>query len=233
MVQQNDYDIVFMDHMMPDMDGVEATAEIRKLGGKHETLPIIALTANAVYGAKEMFLANGFDGFISKPIDLYELNETLKEWLPADKIKLSTESDSDAESETENTPDPEASFLDLISDIEEIDKEAGLSHVDGMEDIYQMTLELFSNNLAPECENMSTLLDNGDIQSFAIAIHGTKSMLSTIGAMKLSETALELELAAKRGEMDYCLTNYPVILEKLQALHKRLSAIFSADHQNS
>jgi len=86
MIQKNEFDIVFMDHMMPEMDGVEATRKIRKLGAQYETLPIIALTANAVQGAKEKFLSSGFSGFISKPIDIQELNEALREWLPPEKL---------------------------------------------------------------------------------------------------------------------------------------------------
>jgi CheY-like chemotaxis protein len=68
--------------MMPEMDGVEATHRVRKLGGKYENMPIIALTANAVSGAQEMFLANGFNGFLSKPIDSQKLADCLLKWLP-------------------------------------------------------------------------------------------------------------------------------------------------------
>jgi len=85
-VKLTKYDIVFMDYMMPKMDGVEATAEIRKLGQEYEKLPIIALTANAVSGAKESFLASGFSGFISKPLRMQELNAVLKEWMPQEKM---------------------------------------------------------------------------------------------------------------------------------------------------
>jgi CheY-like chemotaxis protein len=84
-VKNNAYSIVFMDHMMPKMDGVEATREIRKLGQEYSKLPIIAITANAVSGVKEMLLENGFNGFISKPIDTRELDETLRKWMPSEK----------------------------------------------------------------------------------------------------------------------------------------------------
>jgi signal transduction histidine kinase len=80
MVQKNDYDIVFMDHIMPIMDGIEAVKQIRKLGKKHENLHIIALTANAVSGTKEMFLANGFNGFLSKPVSMHDLDEVIRNW---------------------------------------------------------------------------------------------------------------------------------------------------------
>ena len=82
MVKANNYDLVFMDHMMPDMDGVEATKIIREI---YANLPIIALTANAVSGVKEMFFSNGFNDFLSKPIDTINLNSILEKWLPKEK----------------------------------------------------------------------------------------------------------------------------------------------------
>jgi CheY-like chemotaxis protein/anti-sigma regulatory factor (Ser/Thr protein kinase) len=86
MAQEKDYDIIFMDHMMPVMDGVEATLAIRALGGRCARVPIIALTANAVSGAADMFFANGFSGFLSKPIDAGELARSLLKHLPKEKI---------------------------------------------------------------------------------------------------------------------------------------------------
>jgi signal transduction histidine kinase len=80
-VRNNTYDLVFMDHMMPKMDGAEATREIRKLKGEFGKLPIIAITANAVSGVKEMLLENGFSGFVSKPVDTRELDEVLRKWI--------------------------------------------------------------------------------------------------------------------------------------------------------
>jgi len=87
-VQKEHFDIVFMDHMMPEMDGIEAVHKIRDLGEKYLNLVIIALTANAIYGAKEMFLSNGFNDFISKPVDMQELKKLLIQWLPLDKVSL-------------------------------------------------------------------------------------------------------------------------------------------------
>jgi CheY-like chemotaxis protein len=80
-----------MDHMMPKMDGVETTKEIRKLGQEYEKLIIIGLTANAVSGVKEMFLASGFNGFLSKPLRMLELYEVLKTWMPSGKKPLNKE----------------------------------------------------------------------------------------------------------------------------------------------
>jgi CheY-like chemotaxis protein len=101
MVKQHNYDLVFMDHMMPEMDGIEATAAIRKWESKQEKLrenrsiserpkgvPIIALTANAVVGMKESFLEKGFNDFLSKPIDISKLDELLEHWIRKEKIEM-------------------------------------------------------------------------------------------------------------------------------------------------
>jgi CheY-like chemotaxis protein len=224
LVQNNDYDIVFMDHMMPEMDGVEATGIIRKLGGKYKNLPIIALTANAVQGAKEMFLSNGFDGFISKPIDIQEMYRILKEWLPLDKIEIRKEN-----ATPEENHETDSEFLSELYKIDEIDVEIGLKRVSGMETMYRETIELFNQKLVPDCIGMYDKLNYGDISGFAISIHAMKSALSTIGAMSLSETALRLETAAKGNDFDFCVQRFPVFRNKLLKLHNDLSAVLQED----
>jgi CheY-like chemotaxis protein len=217
LVQKNEYDIVFMDHMMPEMDGVETTGEIRKLGGKYKQLPIIALTANAVQGAKEMFLSSGFDGFISKPIDLQEMYGILKEWLPPEKL----------EERPQETPEKTAGgFLDALNKVGEINTEIGLSRVSGMEKMYRETLELFDKKLVTECDIMTADIHNGNIQNFSISVHAMKSALSTIGAIGLSETALKLETASKDNDIEYCTQRFSAFKDKLLNLHEGLSAIF-------
>jgi CheY-like chemotaxis protein len=217
LVQKNEYDIVFMDHMMPEMDGVEATGEIRKLGGKYKQLPIMALTANAVQGAKEMFLSSGFDGFISKPIDLQEMYGILKEWLPPEKIEL----------RTDDVPEKTSGgFFDALNKVGEINTEIGLSRVSGMEKMYRETLELFDKKLVMECDAMSAKIHSGDIKSFSIAVHAMKSALSTIGAMGLSETASKLETASKDNDIEYCTERFPAFKDKLLNLHEELSGVF-------
>jgi CheY-like chemotaxis protein len=92
-LKTNRYDLIFMDHKMPDMDGIEATQRIREMGDEDEyfgNVPIVALTANAVSGTKEMFLENGFDDFLSKPIDTIKLNTALEKWIPKEKQKSSS-----------------------------------------------------------------------------------------------------------------------------------------------
>jgi CheY-like chemotaxis protein len=86
LARANTYDIIFMDHMMPGMDGIETTRRIRELKGPHAAVPIIALTANVINGAESMFLENQFNGFLAKPIEFASLNLCLRRWLPPEKI---------------------------------------------------------------------------------------------------------------------------------------------------
>jgi CheY-like chemotaxis protein len=107
LVQARSFDLVFMDHMMPEMDGIEAVAAIRALGGRFTELPIAAFTANAVSGMKEMFLANGFNDFISKPIETAKLDALLQKWIPAAK-RQNVPADSAAKPESD--PSAQASL---------------------------------------------------------------------------------------------------------------------------
>ena len=221
-VQENDFDIVFMDHMMPEMDGVEATAEIRKLGGKYKNIPIIALTANAVNGAKEMFLANGFNSYISKPIDMQTLSQILKEWLPQEKILKSADPDEPADAVKIIHGD----FWKTIDNIEEINTEIGLSRVSGIVNMYCDNLQLFHKKLLTECKRLSAYIRDEDIGSFSIAVHAMKSALSTIGAMKLSDAAYKLETASKNKDLAYCVERFPGFREALMSLHGKLLLVF-------
>jgi signal transduction histidine kinase/DNA-binding NarL/FixJ family response regulator len=217
-VKANDYDIVFMDHMMPEMDGIETTKRIREAG--YIDLPIIALTANAIKSARDMFLSNGFNDFISKPIDSLELIKILKEWLPAEVVNEAA-----AEPHT-HSGDADDGFISLLEKIEEIDVEVGLERVSGIAKMYRDSIVFFNKRLPAECAKMSEALRAEDMHIFAITVHAIKSSLSTIGVMTLSETAGELEAAAKSNHGDYCAEHYPPLEEKLHALHERLAEIF-------
>jgi len=226
LIQNNEFDLVFMDHMMPEMDGVEAVGIIRKLGVKYESLPIIALTANAIHGAKEMFLSNGFNGFISKPIEIQKLKEVLREWLPPAKIVEEELTALNVESRYDET---NGDFINALGEIDEIDTEIGLSRVSGAKNMYQETLALFHRRLVAECKAMSAAINAKDFKSFAIKVHAMKSTLSTIGAMNLSVTAFKLETAAKTDDVNYCQELFPAFREKLINLYKKLSDVFPSD----
>jgi signal transduction histidine kinase/DNA-binding NarL/FixJ family response regulator/HPt (histidine-containing phosphotransfer) domain-containing protein len=242
MVQRNEFDIVFMDHMMPDMDGIEATNEIRKLGGKYTQIVIIALTANAIKGAAEMFLESGFNDLVTKPIEVRELNEALERWLPPEKIRRKPESETQDAKMTGlvMTDDPiskadteTSGFWDALGQIAEINTEIGLKHFSGVRSLYYGNMALFYKKLLEECEKMSAFLSNGDISNFSISVHAMKSMLATIGAVGLSELASKLETASKKKEYDYCAGFFSELKEKLLSLHTQLSVILPDEKDNS
>jgi signal transduction histidine kinase/HPt (histidine-containing phosphotransfer) domain-containing protein len=234
-IKRNEYDLVFMDHMMPKMDGMETTREIRKwedaeFQRKHglseevisekDRLPIVALTANAVTGMKEIFLANGFNGFISKPIVVQELDAILKEWLSPEKVTMRIEL------EAANADDD--GFMEALKQIDDINMEIYRTRFPGMNEMYRSTLEMFYKKLLLECNNMDSSLKANDLKSFMICVHTMKSSLSIIGAIRLSDTALKLETASKDQAFDYCVQNFPEFHEKLLSLHKKLAALFPA-----
>jgi signal transduction histidine kinase/HPt (histidine-containing phosphotransfer) domain-containing protein len=219
-IKRNEYDLVFMDHMMPKMDGMEAAQEIRKLGKEYEKLPIVALTANAVSGMREMFLSNGFNGFISKPIVMQELDKVIKEWLSPEKVNQH------AEPGTAGTED--TGFMEAVKKINDINAEIGLNRLSGVKDIYHTTLWMFYKKIIPECDKMTSCLAAKDLENFMICVHTMKSSLATIGAIRLSEMSFELETASKNGDFDCCARQFPAFREKLLSLHEKLAVIFPA-----
>jgi PAS domain S-box-containing protein len=235
-IKHNAYTLVFMDHMLPVMDGIETTREIRKWEEEEfkrknsklpeadvfeeKRLPIIALTANAILGIKEMFLAAGFDGFLSKPISTQDLDEIIKKWLSPEKIAQSAKAQ--AADETYG------SFLDDVGKTGEINTDVGLEQLSGDIDSYRNTLDMFHKKITPECNSMSSSLDAKDLNRFKISVHAMKSMLAIIGALSLSKEALELETASNNNEIDFCMQKFPQLKEKLLSLHKKLSVILAA-----
>ncbi|MDR2599384.1 MAG: response regulator [Oscillospiraceae bacterium] len=217
MVKKEDFDIIFMDHMMPEMDGVETTAKIRELGGRNKDIIIIALTANAVLGAREYFLANGFNDFVSKPIDMRDMTATLMRWFADDVIIKSDDVDAG---------EAKPNILSAIKEIPEINVKIGMSNVAHMEEFYFDSVNLCRKKIPEECEKLTDYLNAENMQSFAILVHAMKSMLATIGARELSEIALKLETAGKNNDISTCQELFPSYKRRLIKLYNRLTAIF-------
>ncbi|MDR1532735.1 MAG: response regulator [Clostridiales bacterium] len=215
------YDLVFMDHMMPDMDGIEAAAAIRALPGKYyKDLPVIALSANAVAGMREIFLGAGMNDFISKPINPVELNHILMQWMPNDKL-----SDSAALIAGEPAPPigedrvrgslPEvpvsedtagySKLITKLSDIADLSVTTGLSRVDNDKAVYIKILRQFCQWLDKDLTALRSFSADGDWKQYAVRIHAVKSVFANIGNQFMADWALELEKAAAGGDTDKCL----------------------------
>jgi HPt (histidine-containing phosphotransfer) domain-containing protein len=158
----------------------------------------------------------------------------LSKWLPPAKIKtidVSEENNEkhDMEADTSKTLD----FKSALGMINEINTKVGISRVSGVENIYHDSLAMFTKKVNSECEQMFKFIKSENIDSFAIRVHAMKSMLSTIGAMSLSEKAAMLELAAKNKDLVYCLKHYPAYQAELLELHKKLIDIFPDEEKIS
>ncbi len=193
LVKENDYDIVFMDHMMPVMDGIDATAAIRNLDGeKYTSLPIIALTANALVGAKELFVNEGMNDFLPKPIEIKKLNDTLLKWIPEEKI-LST-----------NTYIKKTDISDADKlYIEGVDTKYGIKLMGGDISDYRDVLTSFYHDGLRRLETINDSFTNEDLKNFIIDVHALKSASFSIGAFAVSEKAKALEEAGIRSDTKY------------------------------
>jgi signal transduction histidine kinase/CheY-like chemotaxis protein/HPt (histidine-containing phosphotransfer) domain-containing protein len=225
-ITRNQYDIVFMDHMMPEMDGVEATKIIREKGVK---VTIIALTANAIAGAKEEFFTAGMDDWLTKPINKALFFKILEKWIPAEKItKASTEPDDQSDKGEDVAPDE---FRRSIEQIEGLSVKTGLERNSGW-DSYKTSLRLMLKEIETCDMKLKDFLESGDLRNFSITVHGMKSALAFIGATELSGLAYDLELASDREDADFCASNLPPFLKRLTTLGRSLAEAFSLDNLN-
>ena len=226
MCREKQYDIVFMDHMMPGMDGVEAMRRIRAEGGReHGAVPIVALTANAVSSAKEMFLSVGFDGFVSKPIELVELERVLKRVLPKSAITYERKPETvqgslveTAEVESTKTVGGEADpFSEKLAACG-VDVSCGIRYSAGDEDFYHVLLEQYVKEASDKLEKMQRFFAEKDLKNYQIVVHALKSTSRTIGNSVLSDHAKELEDAAKAGDYDFIAGHQEAVLGEYRAV---------------
>jgi HPt (histidine-containing phosphotransfer) domain-containing protein len=115
--------------------------------------------------------------------------------------------------------------MDLLEKIDGISTEVGLERVNGLKDVYLKTIEIFTRRIKPDCDRMRAFLDSNDLQGFMVSIHGMKTSLQTVGAMKLSEAAYILEMAAKGNDMAFCVEKYPAFALVMDKLHGQLAPL--------
>ena len=216
-VKASRYDLVFMDHRMPGMDGIEATRHIREMSVNnpyYAQLPIIALTANAVSGMMEMFLENGLNDYLSKPIDTSKIVSVLKKWIPAEKFK-GTFHPADAQRQKKSEAAPV---------IEGLDVDKGILRTGGKLRLYLETLEVFYEEGPGKKIQIRDCLKTRDFALMTIYFHSLKSALANIGGSELSETAKALEMAGNREDIDYIESRIDNFFEELDLLLNKIKA---------
>jgi len=183
-IEEKQYHLVFMDHMMPEMDGLEATARIRAMDREWcKTVPIVALSANAISGARELFLKNGMNDFLPKPINAGELNRVLAQWLPRDMFTL-----------THRKPRRAVQGGPLAEEVI-IDRAAGIANSANNTAFYERLLADFKLNHEKDTEEIRKALDRKDYPLARRLAHTLKSTAALVGAKVLAATALAMEEA--------------------------------------
>lgn len=218
LLDKNKYDVVFMDHMMPDIDGVEATHMIRDRGGEFEDLPIIALTANAVTDAKEMFLREGMNDFVAKPIEILDITAKLKKWLPDNKIQP-------IHSEQKGV----AAAQDETIVIDGLDTTSGIVLSGGIE-LYKSVLADYYKVIAKKADLIEQFEAEGNIERYTIEVHALKSASRLIGANMLSQMAEQLEKSGHSGDID-SIHNHTDVLLKMYRSYIPLLAPYGAQKE--
>ncbi len=252
MCANKDYDLVFMDHMMPEMDGVEAMKRLKLNASRmRKELLVVALTANAISSAKEMFLSEGFDGFIPKPIEITELERVLKKILPKSSIvyeKISSEGDdkkndgvvskaaesaskpaSKEPAKNEDVKTAEAAPVnDVYKDIVKcgVDVHTGLRYCKDDEEFYKQLLLEYARDHEEKLATLNKYYEEENWHDYSIRVHAIKSTSKMIGNIELSDMAKALEDASKCNDAEKVKGLHPVFVPQYEALLNAINKTF-------
>ena len=247
--EENTYDIIFLDHMMPEMDGVETMHRLRNLVRySDENVVIIALTANAVSGAREMFLQEGFDEFVAKPIEQTLFERVLRKVLPASAVQFvakeavkkeryaspfaATGKEIPQTEEHSEIQDTGITTLDALNELG-VNTNNALQYCRNDQKFFFDLIERFANDARQKYDEIKQLYDEERWETYKIKVHALKSAARTVGLDALSKAAEQLEAAAKKAETDFIKENTHAMLDLYEDTTKKISALFSSYEQAS
>ena len=216
----NVYDVVFMDHMMPGMDGIETVKHIREAGYKE---PIVALTANAVGGQAEIFIQNDFNDFISKPIDMRQLNVIMNTYV---RDKQPQEVIDEArrhmplKPQAKSGPEPLQVATDSLLfgvEIPGLDVAKGIKRFDGNEKVYLDILRSYVAGVSSMLDKIETVSED-TLSEYIIKVHGIKGTSFDIFAEQVANESKDLEAAGKAGDFEFINANHPAFIENARNL---------------
>ena len=210
------YDMILLDHMMPELDGIETLNILRAdLANRNRKTAVIALTANASAGSREMYLEHGFDDYFAKPIQADKLEALLIKYLPKafvrmEKIEKEEEVVAEKPSDTKNQEEE----TDLLF----INREKGISYCLDSEELYQQILSSFCKQALKYLPQLDEYFKNRDWKQYAIIAHGLKGNALNIGAENFSKLSLQHEHAAKEENTDFITAEYEKYITTLKSL---------------
>lgn len=211
------YDIIFLDYRMPEMNGVETLIKMREdLDSPNRGTPVIVLTANAIYGARESFLKEGFDDYLTKPIDSEKLEKTILHFLPPSKVQVSN---------TVDEPEPEDRTDDnWMEQLDIVKRDEGLKNC-GNAESYLSIIQVYYKSVPTNKHNIEEAYESEDYDNYTSYVHSLKSTSRTIGAMELSALAKKLEDAGNSKDIDFIRDNTAKLLELYSSVEYELSKI--------
>ena len=228
------YDIIFLDHMMPGKDGIETLHDLQNMEGSlNKETPFICLTANAISGAREEYIREGFDDYLTKPIDPIKLEEKMTEYLPKDKIDAPSYGSGDPDPSVmefsgkyaDDLPDYKApGDLKLLEGQDLIDVSVGIKHC-GYDDLYLDVLGSYYESINESKRKLNDFLKREDLKNYMIRIHSVKSSSRTIGATALGEKAARLEQAAREDDLDFIISKHDEFIDDYLEIGRLLKKV--------
>ena len=236
LMRKNKYDILFLDHMMPKMDGIETLAVLKKENLIPEGMVIIALTANAVVGAKEQYLDAGFNDYLSKPIELKNLEKMLRKYLPKD---LWTVQDNSNETEItanvqntdiENTKEPDKALtpMEALKTIG-LDTDEGVTYCAGEESFYIEITGDYAKAAEENITKLNSFREQDNFDDYRVLVHAVKSASKTIGSKELFNAAFALEKASADKDKAFMDENHEKFIDNYKDLVKKINSILNGD----
>lgn len=224
----NKYNIIFIDHMMPDMDGIETLKVLRRECTKNIDTPVIILTANAVSGAREKYLAAGFNDYLTKPIDCEKLESTISSLLPSELVIKDFDVTEIKSEMVENaSSDVESQFAKLCK-ITDLDTSSGI-RATGSIDTYVDTARFFATTGNSKYELIKSYYNSMDINNYTIQVHALKSSARLIGANDLSDLAKYLEQMGNDENIGQIKEKTDILLQEYKRIYEILSEIFVSE----
>lgn len=212
--KENKYDIILMDHMMPRIDGIETMKRLKAMEDcPNIDTPVIVLTANAIAGAREMYLQEGFIDYMSKPIQGKRLEEKILEYLPSEKYVI-IEYDAIEKDLFRSLWKAVADDISREYQFKHLDIPAAVESAEGDKECFKFLLETFKDNESKNRADIQTSFDEQNYPEYTILVHALKSTAKMIGAAKLSEQARLLEAAGKEADIDYINANHSLVMEQ-------------------
>lgn len=219
LVREKRYHIIFMDHMMPGMDGIEAFHKMKEMPeSKNQDVPVIMLTANAISGMKGEYLSEGFKDYLSKPMRGSDLEQMIKKYLPKELIQESSKGEEKEEQNQEK---------ENLKTVPGLDMEMGISYCGGDKDIYLEVLKDYSED--DRLEGLKNTFENQDWGNYRVHVHTIKSTSLTVGLPELSNLAKEVEYAVKEEDYETVAEKHPGMAEKYRDTLEKLKQAFEAE----